>query len=82
MVEHVPETKINHNSREVHDSFVMYWSSGVTGDDRNTAEDWKRSGKARRNNPAGAETFRRAIERLGVGIFYKRSFQKIVVDIV
>ena len=35
------ETKINHNSRKEHDSFIMYWSSGVTDDDRNKAEDLK-----------------------------------------
>ena len=88
MVEHdidvlcLQETKINHNSREEHDSFVMYWSSGVADDDRNKAEELKRSEKARRNNPADAETFRRAIEHLGVRIVYKQSFQKYVVNIV
>ena len=76
------ETKINSNSKEEHDGFVMYWSSGVKDDSRNKAEDLKRSGRARRNNQQDAQTFRNAIEHLGVGIVFKRKIQRYVVDVI
>ena len=59
------ETKINSNSQENHDSYTMYWSTGVTDDARNKAENLKRSGKAKRQNPEHMRTFRAAIEHLG-----------------
>lgn len=44
------ETKINSNSKEVHDGYEMYWSSDVTDTDRNTAEILARSGRATTRN--------------------------------
>ena len=51
------ETKINSNSREEHDGFIMFWSSGIEDDCRNKAEELKRSGKGSRNNAAHARIF-------------------------
>ena len=75
------ETKINSNSREEHDGFIMFWSSGIEDDCRNKAEELKRSGKGCRNNAAHARIFRSAIEHLGVGIVYRKSLQSYVVDV-
>ena len=74
------ETKINSNSKEIHDDFVMIWSSGVSDDNRNKAEELKRSGRASRT-PEHNRTFRAAIEHLGVGIVYRKKLQKYVKDI-
>ena len=75
------ETKINSNSQENHDSYTMYWSTGVTDDARNKAENLKRSGKARRQNPEHMRTFRAAIEHLGVGICCSKSIAKFITDV-
>ena len=56
------ETKVNCNSREIQDDYILYWSTGVPDDARNKAENLKRSGKANIHNPE--RTFRAAIEHL------------------
>ena len=75
------ETKINVNSMELHDGFSFYWSSGIKDEDRNKAIDLKRSGKGSRDNPEHGQTFRNAIEHLGVGVVLHPRIRKYVLDV-
>ena len=75
------ETKINSNSREIHDGYTMYWSTGISDDARNKADNLKPSGKATIQNLEHARAFRSAIEHLGVGICYSHKVQKYVTNV-
>ena len=75
------ETQINVNSMELHDGFSFYWSSGIKGEDRNKAIDFKRSGKGPRDNPEHGHIFRNAIEHLGVGVVLHPRIKKYVLDV-
>ena len=68
----IQESKVNSNSREVHDGYEMFFSSGIKDDDRSKAYDLKRSGTASRDNPEHGRIFRSSIEHLGVGIIFSK----------
>ena len=75
------ETKINCNSREIHDDCILYWSTGVPDDARNKAENLKRSGRASKHNPEPMRTFRATIEHLGVGICCRKYITRLLTDV-
>ena len=77
------ETKINSNLKELHDRYVMFWSSGISDDQRNKATELKRSGKASSRNTAHKRIFNEAIEHLGVGIIYiyTKALENFVADV-
>ena len=74
------ETKINSNSKETHDGYTMYWSSGISDEKRNKAESVKRAVPHRRT-PQQAALMRDAIEHLGVGIVISKRLGRYVKDI-
>ena len=59
----------------------MLWSSGVSDENRNKAQELKCLGKGSRNNAPHVRIFQSALEHLGEGIVYQKSFQKYVVDV-
>ena len=77
----IQESKVNSNSREVHDGYEMFFSSSIKDDDRNKAYDLKRSGTASRDNPEHGRIFRSSIEHLGVGIIFSKKVKPHVLDI-
>lgn len=77
----IQESKVNSNSREVHDGYEMFFSSGIKDDDRSKAYDLKRSGTASRDNPEHGRIFRSSIEHLGVGIIFLKKVKPHVQDI-
>ena len=74
------ETKINSNSKDTHDGYTMYWSSGISDEKRNKAECIKRA-NAHRRTPQQAAIMRDAIEHLGVGIVISKRMGRYVKDI-